>query len=124
MVRVARYQSGAVIIAEGAESSEAYFLERGRVEVFQAGPPRRRLAVLEAGDIFGEMGVITGQSRSATVQALDEVEVWVVEREDFLPYLQANPDALARVLRILCERVRVLNAQVATLAAHAAGGPH
>lgn len=61
MSETVRRGGGAVIIEEGENTSEAYVIARGSVEVYLKGPPERRLRVLRAGDIFGEMALITEQ---------------------------------------------------------------
>ncbi len=67
---VAHFPPGWRIIREGETSDRMYFLVKGRVSV---GTHDREVCVLEnPGDVFGEMGVITGDLRSATVTALEE----------------------------------------------------
>src|SRR5262245_4210942 len=59
MVRAETYRRGDLVIVEGQRGGEAFVVESGRVEVFRAGPPPLRLAVLGPGQIFGEMALIT-----------------------------------------------------------------
>jgi CRP-like cAMP-binding protein len=114
----ASYRAGDSIIVEGEYTSDAYIIERGSVEVYLAGPPERRLRTLRAGEIFGEMALITEQPRSASIRALEDVEVRVVHRDDFLVIWQHDPSALLPVLKVLCERVRTLTGLVEELSRH------
>ncbi|SRR6266540_877374 len=112
------YRAGDSIIVEGEHTSDAYVLERGSVEVYLAGPPERRLRILKAGEIFGEMALITEQPRSASIRALEDVEVRVIHRDDLLVIWQHDPGALLPVLKVLCERVRTLTGLVEELGRH------
>lgn len=115
MMRAVKYKKGDVIVTEGHRGSDAFVVELGRVEVFRAGPPELPLAVLGPGEIFGEMALITEQPRSASVRALDDVEVSVVGRDEFLDHLRAAPDTLLPFLRTLSERIRNLTTLVEEL---------
>lgn len=111
----ASYARGDIIISEGSHTSEAYILEQGSVEVYRKGPPEFRLAVLRAGDTFGEMALITEQPRSASVRALEDVEVSVFSRDEFLDIWRTDPDVALAVIRLLCERMRALTTLVTEL---------
>lgn len=117
-MRHARYSKGDVVIAEGSHTTEAYILQRGSVEVYRQGPPETRLAVLKAGDTFGEMALITDQARSASVRALEDIEVCVIDRDEALDTWRTDPDMAAALIRMLCERIRVLNALATELCQH------
>jgi len=118
MTNLVSYRAGEVIIAEGASTSEAYILDRGTVEVYLKGPPEQRLRVLQPGDVFGEMALITERPRSASVRALEDIDARVIERDEFLSTWRSDPDLLLPVLSGLCERVRTLTGLVAELARH------
>ncbi len=117
-MELASYRAGDSIVVEGECTSDAYVLERGSVEVYLAGPPERRLRILKSGEIFGEMALITEQPRSASIRALEDVEVRVIRRDDLLVIWQHDPGALLPVLKILCERVRTLTGLVEELGRH------
>lgn len=115
MMQATKYAKDALIVTEGHPGSEAFVVEHGRVEVFRAGPPELAVAVLGPGDIFGEMALITEQPRSASVRALEDVEVSVIGRDEFLEHLRVAPDALLPFLRTLSERIRNLTSLVEEL---------
>ena len=68
--KIRKYQPEEVILEEGGFDKWIYFLISGKVQVIKAGKTISTL--LRTGDIFGEMGIIDGSARSATIQALDE----------------------------------------------------
>ncbi len=78
------YPAGSFIVSEGDAADAAYIITAGRCEVRRRDPadPRRSLTlrVLEEGDVFGEIAVFADGPRSASVVALDEVSVVVVDR--------------------------------------------
>jgi uncharacterized membrane protein len=62
--------------------------------------------VLEPGELFGELGLFDGGNRSATADALTDVEALVLERDEFLEFLRHQPDAALDVLSALAKRIR------------------
>lgn len=91
--RERRYAEGETIVREGERSSSMFLVESGRVGVSiqGAGGDTRRLAVIESGSAFGEISLLTGEPRSATVRALTETVLIEIEKESLAPVLQANP---------------------------------
>jgi CRP-like cAMP-binding protein len=84
-LEVRRYQAGQVIIREGDESTEAFIVRAGTAEVVKRSAAGKDvvLATLDAGSIFGEMGLVQDRPRSATVRARTEVQVDVVDVHSF-----------------------------------------
>jgi CRP-like cAMP-binding protein len=83
-----------------------YVLVKGSVEVRVAveGAPARTVARLTGPDFFGEMGMLTGERRKATVVALDEVTCWLLEKETFQGVLAARPKIADEISGILAAR--------------------
>jgi CRP-like cAMP-binding protein len=94
-----------VITRQGAKANWLYVLSKGEVEVRIASPEGdRRVAVLKAPSFFGEMALMTGQPREATVVALSEVECLRVDKADFQGILQRRPAIAERISEILATR--------------------
>lgn len=94
-----------VITRQGAKANWLYVLTKGEVEVRIASPDGdRRVAVLKAPSFFGEMALMTGQPREATVVALNEVECLRVDKGDFQGILQRRPAIAERISEILAGR--------------------
>jgi CPA2 family monovalent cation:H+ antiporter-2 len=112
MFRPKSASPGDKVIREGTRATGMYFISAGAVEVEVAA----RTIRLEAGDIFGEMGLLTGDRRTATVIAVDFCEFLVLERRDFNQFMARHPTLRAAVASIAEER-RAMN--VAPVAARA-----
>jgi CRP-like cAMP-binding protein len=102
-----RFRQRETIIREGESGDEMYFVESGRAQVVR-GSGSRALALTElgAGDLFGEMALLTGNPRSATVTALSDVDLWVMSREDFDDLVTAYPNLALALSRLLSERLQ------------------
>ncbi len=94
-----------VITRQGAKANWLYVLSKGDVEVRVATPEAdKRVAVLKAPSFFGEMALMTGQPREATVVALTEVECLRIDKADFQGILQRRPAIAERISEILAAR--------------------
>src|SRR5262249_31705157 len=89
-----RYAGGEIIIRQGEPGEEFFLLTAGRVLVtraqFDGSGSERVAANLKLGDFFGESALITGEARNATVQALEEVETYVLDKENFRLALECS----------------------------------
>ncbi|HLK41275.1 MAG TPA: cyclic nucleotide-binding domain-containing protein, partial [Polyangiaceae bacterium] len=75
------YQSGAVIIREGDTADAAFMIVSGRCRAYRnVGEGQETLAVMQAGDVFGEMALLLDEPRAASVEALDRVTVLVLDK--------------------------------------------
>jgi len=101
-------KKGNDIVEEGGSSDCAYIIESGSVEVSKTmGPGERKvLGVLQEKDIFGELGLIDGLPRTATVTALEDCAISVLTPEAFTALSKRNPQALVPILKILAKRLR------------------
>ncbi len=107
-----RYRQGEPIIREGEPGQELFFIEAGRVRVVRGtGPKALLLSELTAGDLFGEMALLTGNPRSATVSALSDVDLWVMSQPDFDDMVTAYPNMGLALSRLLSERLRSTDAR-------------
>jgi CRP-like cAMP-binding protein/small-conductance mechanosensitive channel len=94
-----------VITRQGAKANWLYVLAKGEVEVRISTPDGdKRVAVLSAPSFFGEMALMTGQAREATVVALTEVECLRIDKDDFQGILQKRPAIAERISEILAAR--------------------
>ncbi|MGD0205818.1 MAG: cyclic nucleotide-binding domain-containing protein [Dehalococcoidia bacterium] len=96
-------REGAVLAKQGAQGLEAIIIVEGRARVEADG---RALAELGPGDIVGEMSVIDGKPRSATVIASTPMTLLILHRRDFVSLLETVPGLQRKLLVTLCERVR------------------
>ncbi|WP_163866776.1 cyclic nucleotide-binding domain-containing protein [Myxococcus eversor] len=112
------YPAGAFLFREGEASQEMFVVSRGKVRISKSVPGigEEALAILEAGQYFGEMAIIEDSPRSADAIAHISCSVWVIERSK-LDQLMFTDKDLAYVLlwtlvRTLSERLRETNDKI------------
>jgi CRP/FNR family cyclic AMP-dependent transcriptional regulator len=74
------------------------------------------LADLQTGELFGEIALLDGQTRSANATAHTKCELMVLDRRDVLPFLERNPAACIKLMEILCARIRRSDERMADIA--------
>ena len=96
------------IIQEGTLSDCAYIICEGRVEVSKKLPngDKQIIGVLNKNEIFGEMGLIDGFPRSASVIALEDCSISIITQDSFNNLAQHKPEALMPILKVLAKRLR------------------
>ena len=120
-----RFAPGEVVFREGDPSRAVLFVRDGEVEVAKAaGEGEVVLGTVGPGEFAGEMGVIEGRPRSATVRARGEVLGEMVERRAFLERVSRDPRLAFGVLLRLSERLHAADERLADAAAHAQDGSH
>lgn len=105
-LRVAPFVRGEAMTRQGAEAHWLYVITHGDAEVRISvdGNISERIATLHEGDFFGEMGMMTGEPRSATVIALTDVETYRVDKESFHEILRQRPEIAEDISQILARR--------------------
>jgi len=105
---IKEYPKGEFIIRENDLSDCAYIMESGRAEVCKTllNGEYQVVGVLEENDIFGELGLIDGFPRSASVRALESCRVSKLTQQAFKSLVRNNPQALMPILKILTNRLR------------------
>lgn len=93
---------------KGEAGDALYILISGKLKVAAQSEDGREaiLAILEDGETFGEMSLLDARPRSASVVAVQDSELLVIKRQDFLQYLERQPKVAIALLGILCERLR------------------
>jgi cyclic nucleotide-binding protein len=107
------YLAGEAIVTEGESGDRLCIVYRGEVLVRKGG---RVLARLGPGDFFGEMALFDDEPRSATVTAVDEVEVLSLQRERFHTLVQQRPSVLMQLCTTLVRRLRQAEQEIPTAA--------
>jgi CRP-like cAMP-binding protein len=74
------------------------------------------LADLPAGEFFGEIALLDGDPRSASATALTKCELLVLERRDFLTFLERTPTACLNIMRLFCKRMRRTDERMSEIA--------
>ncbi len=108
--RAALYAPDEFIIRRGDAGSELFIVKRGEVVVeIGSGRSRRVVARLGPGQFFGEMSLITGEKRTASVRATRESELLVIDKEALQRVLDASPELAETISRVLAERAEQLS---------------
>jgi len=108
--RPLHYAGGERIIEEGAPGDSFFLIDSGEVQVSKKlGGFSRELARLMEGQFFGEMALLTGEPRAATVVAAGDVDVFVLDKNGFQDIIAANPEIAVDMSSILAERREALS---------------
>ncbi|MBE9109532.1 cyclic nucleotide-binding domain-containing protein [Nodosilinea sp. LEGE 07298] len=103
LLKPLQVEPGTVLCLEGAPGDSMFLIVEGEAEIFK-GP--QRLAALGAGEMFGEMALLTGEERSATVRAKTPMELYELDKTDFDAMLTYAPQLSSGLSRILARRLR------------------
>ena len=110
------FQAGAVLFEEGQPGDYMYVVQEGEIEIRrQVGETERVLAVLPAGEFFGEMAILNGRPRSATAVCRSECRLLVIEGKTFEAMLRARPEIAMRIIKSLANRLEHANQHVELL---------
>ncbi len=101
------FPAGTDIVKEGDASAAFFMITDGAVDVFR-GPHHTPLATLKSGAFFGEMALLDGHRRSATVRATAPTKCLVMTRWDFLAEVRQNPEIALELLESLSLTIREL----------------
>lgn len=96
------------IFTKGDPGDSLFVILRGRVAVQTESQDAKvmLLNILDKGALFGEIAMLDGGERTATVVAQEPTELLRIDRRDFMPFLAQRPDLCIRLMTVLCERVR------------------
>lgn len=106
--RERRYAPGETIVSEGDSGSSMFLIESGSVAVSIKGArgESHELTVLEAGAAFGEISLLTGDPRTATVRAATETTLVEIEKDSLAPILREHPALITTLEATMEERRR------------------
>ena len=105
-LRPARYRAGERIYDQGSAGNVLYLIESGEVRVLkEVDGTSIPLATLGAGDFFGEMALLSGSPRSATIEAVSDVDLWVLNKGDFEDLLLRYPSLTINLSRGISRRL-------------------
>jgi CRP/FNR family transcriptional regulator, cyclic AMP receptor protein len=109
-------KAGRTLFAAGDETDGCYFIEEGllKVTVSLPGKGDRILSILAPGSVVGELSLIDGSPRSATVTALRDSKLNFVRRHTFQAFAEDNPEVARCLTQLLARRLRETNVVVAT----------
>ena len=98
-------KAGDVILREGEESTDAYIILNGEVDVIKN---KEVIATLTENSLFGEIGLVDQRPRTATCIAKTGCTLGTVTRENYTKLLEHRPKAVLPILRLVADRMRNL----------------
>jgi CRP-like cAMP-binding protein len=106
------------IFHEGDPADSIFLVVGGRVKVVTTSSDGKEfiLSVLGSGQVFGEMGLLEAAPRSASVVSITEVELLIINRDDFDHLLTSSPGISRKLMAILSRRLRRANSKMESLA--------
>jgi CRP/FNR family transcriptional regulator, cyclic AMP receptor protein len=117
------YEPGALICREGDEGDEMYIIQKGKVRVSKRFAGKTHvISVLEKGDFFGEMAIVNRIQRTATVTAIDTVELLVFDREGLQNMIARNARIAMTIIDKLCRRLQAAHLKIQHLVKRDAQG--
>jgi CRP/FNR family transcriptional regulator, cyclic AMP receptor protein len=108
---------GTIIVAKDNPGSSLFAIRKGAVKITAPSVDGHDvvLNLMTDGDIFGEIALLDGRPRTADAVAITDCEMFVIERRDFLPLVQEEPQIALMLIEILCARLRQTTQQAESL---------
>jgi CRP-like cAMP-binding protein len=118
------YKKDSVILMEEDAGSALFVIVRGKVKIYRTSNDGREviLTYLTDSDFFGEMAILDGMTRSATVIASEDSELFIIQRDDFLNLLKDHPEVSIALLQELTKRLRAADMKIKSLSLKDAEG--
>jgi len=113
-----RFPGGQVIFQKGDPGTSMMAVLSGRVRISAYSEDGREiiLNMVDPGQLFGEIALLDGKERSADATAMGKTELLILDRRDFLPFLECNPKIAVQLIEVLCNRLRRTSEMVESIA--------
>jgi CRP-like cAMP-binding protein len=111
----AQFTGGEVVFREGDFSNSCYVITSGHAAAVRGHPGGRSitLARFGPGDLFGELAMLDDQRRSATIEALDQLDAISISGDDMRRLLRSHPDIAVKMVTALARKLRQTNERLA-----------
>jgi CRP-like cAMP-binding protein len=118
------YKKNSVILSEEDSGSALFVIAKGKVKIARTSNDDKEviLAILSESDFFGEMSLLDGMTRSATVTALEDSKLFMIQRAEFLDLLKKFPEVSIALLTELTKRLRASSMKIKALSLKDAEG--
>lgn len=104
------FSKGTILFREGEPGREMYIIQKGKVQVRKrVGQTEKVLAELGEGEFFGEMALLLGAARSATVEVIEESRILVVQPDAFESLLKSNIEIALKMLKKMAGRLLAID---------------
>lgn len=112
-----KFTKDSIILFEHETGSALFVIVNGKVKVSRVSEDGKEviLTILGDSDFFGEMAILDGLTRSANVTAMEDSELFIIQRKDFLELLQFHPEVSIALLQELTQRLRAADMKIKSL---------
>jgi CRP/FNR family transcriptional regulator, cyclic AMP receptor protein len=119
-----KFNKDSVILSEHETGSAFFIVINGKVKISRLSEDGNEviLTTLSESDFFGEMSLLDGSSRSATVTAMEDSELLIIQRNEFINLLHSDPDISIALLIELTQKLRAANIKLKSLSLKDAEG--
>ncbi len=113
-LKLQTYEPGKIIFQKDDLGSTLHIIAAGAVKIYlpAAGGEEAPLAMLKAGDYFGELALLDSGARTASAMALGRTATLTLEREEFLKFITTNPQGAGAVFKSLAALIKKQNEQL------------
>ncbi len=109
------FPKGTVLFREGELGRDMFIIQKGKVQVRKkVGTTEKVLAEFSEGEFFGEMALLMGMGRSATVEVIEDSKILVVSPDTFESLLKGNIEIALKMLKKMASRLRALDERLET----------
>lgn len=117
---VKKYSAGQMVFAKEDLGNNFFIVKSGRIKIFTTvgSEKKKTFAFLKKGDFFGEMSLLGGKTRSASAQAADESELFVIPKRNFKKLILENPDFTLKLLHTLTDRLNKADKEIESMLFH------
>lgn len=117
---VKKYSAGQMVFAKEDLGNNFFIVKSGRIKIFTTvgAEKKKTFAFLKKGDFFGEMSLLGGKTRSASAQAADESELFVIPKRNFKKLILENPDFTLKLLHTLTDRLNKADKEIESMLFH------
>ena len=118
------YKKNSVILSEEESGSALFVIVEGKVKISRASGDEKEviLAILNESDFFGEMSLLDGMTRSATVTAIEDSKLFMIQRNEFLDLLKKYPEVSIALVTEMTKRLRAASMKIKALSLKDAEG--
>jgi len=110
------FPKGTLLFHEGDPGREMFIIQKGKVQVRKrVGSEEKILAELGDGEFFGEMALLEGMNRSATVEVIENSKILVINPVTFENLLKGNLEIAVKMLKKMASRLRDLDEHLGTV---------
>jgi len=117
VARKRAYRQGEIIFHRDDPGQVLYIIKEGKVKISLTSPDGQEvsLTVMGAGECFGELAILDGEPRSTDAVALERVEGYTLQRQDFINVVMSHPKIAVQVMKVISQRLRQADQQIEDL---------